>query len=527
MALPGVFGRFTSGIFGNALGYGVGSAMGPALAPSVQDIANELWMLHPSRPIDPSIAAQVAIKHPGLFGAMEHESQLSGFNSGRFKSIIDAINVPLGLGEMLELFRRGDISEAELEAGLRSALVENDWIAHTAKLARILLSPAELAAMRQQGFIDEGEHKSRARLQGVTPADAELQFEIAGLPPGIGEAIELLRRGEINESRFAQIVREGHTKTKYTTDLLKLRRQPLSASIAAEALVRERVSQSRALEIAKENGLEREDFLLYSNMLGRPIAPGQAQDAVNRELVGPIGSEQSRSFFREVVARSDVRTEYADILYDLRINYPSLFQMRTLIENGAIDDDYARRILQSQGYEAKLAEGIIAGAHSKKTEKTKDLTQSMIIDLYEGGFEPQDWAVKSLIALGYDQAEAELLISLVDARRVISALRAQLNVIHRSYVNHKVSRDRAIEQLDAFGIGDVARDLLVESWDAERAANVTRLTNAQIGSALHKGIITKDDAVQRWMQNGYPQEDAEVLAKLATTAAPAANPVPA
>jgi hypothetical protein len=405
--------------------------------------------------------------------------------------------------------------------------MEDEWLDAFAKLIRVFLSPPELAAMRQQGFITAEEHVARAKLQGVEAADAELQFEIAGLPPGIAEAIELLRRGEINEARFEQIVREGHTKVKYTQDLLKLQRQPLSAAIAAESLVRERVTESRALEIAKENGLVPEDFKLYADMLGRPIAPGQAQDAVNRELVGPRDSEASRKFFREVVARSDVRTEYADVLYNLRINYPSLFQMRTLIETGAINDAYALDILLKQGYEAKLAQGIIDGAHSTKQAATKDLARSMVVDLYEGGFEPKEWAVQSLMSMGYDENEAELILSLIDAQRVIKALQAQLNVIHRSYVNHKVGRDQAIGELDNFGIGDVARNLLIGSWDAERDANVTRLTNAQIGSALHKGIIQKDDAIARWMQNGYPQDDANILAQLATTAAPtASNPVP-
>jgi hypothetical protein len=509
------------------MGYGVGSAMGPALAPGVQDIANELWSLHPDLPLEVSIAAQLALKRPGLLGAMQAEANMTGFSNPRFAQIMEAIDQPPGLGEMLELFRRKEISKDELIAGMRSALIEDAWLERVPILSRTMLSPSELAAMRQQQFISPENHRTRAALQGMEPADADLQFEIAGLPPGIGESIELLRRGKINEARFAQIVAEGHTKTKYTAELMELRHQPLSASIAAEALVRERLTKEHALQIGRINGLSDEDFLLYSNMLGRPIAPGQAQDAVNRELVGKIGSPESKTFFREVVARSDVRTEYADILYELRINYPSLFQLVKLIADGGVDDDYARIILRNEGYEAKLAEGIIHASHASKTAKTKDLAQAMIVELYEGGFEPHDWAIKALMALGYDQNESELLLSLVDARRVITALQSQLNVIHRTYTNHKVSREAAIAELDKFGIGDVARNLLIESWDAERAANVTRLSNAQIGSALHKGIIKRDDAVSRWQINGYPADDAAILADLAMKSAPTNNPVPA
>jgi hypothetical protein len=148
----------------------------------------------------------------------------------------------------------------------------------------------------------------------------------------------------------------------------------------------------------------------------------------------------------------------------------------------------------------------------------------MIEQLYEAGLETRDWAVGALQSIGYDANEADLYLSLLDARRVLKAINSRLNVIHRSYVNHKVGRNVAAEELDAEGIGDVARNLLLDQWDAERDANVTRLTNAQIGSALKHSIIRKDDAIMRWMQNGYPQDDANVLAELATVAPHGASP---
>ena len=167
---------------------------------------------------------------------------------------------------------------------------------------------------------------------------------------------------------------------------------------------------------------------------------------------------------------------------------------------------------------------VVTAAHSQKTKATKDLTRSMITDLYESGLEPRDWGIQRLTELGYDPQEADLILSLIDARQILTALRSQLNVIHRSYVNHKVDRQRAMGELDSFGVGDVARDLLLQSWDAEREANVTRLTNAQIGSALKHGILNQNDAIQRWEENGYPTEDATVLAKLALAAPHGASP---
>ncbi len=505
-----------SRFFQDAFGFGIGSATADAIRPFVQPEANKAWSLAPTKPLDPGDAALVEVRSDGAALDGGHEAAQTGLDSKRFAALVEASRTPPGAGELLELLRRGAVEGPAVEKALRQGGTRPEWTGPLLGLRRVFLSPADAAMARQQGFVDQAQAREIAGRGGVEPLDADLMFELSGLPYGIGEALDLLRRGKIDEGRFRQVVREGHTKTKYTDDLLALQFTPLSASIAAEALIRERVSEAEAVKIAAENGIRRDDFLLWSNMLGRPVGIGQAQQAVNRGLLDRAG-------FREVVARSDVRTEYADLLFALRRRLPSIFQLRGLIANGSISDALAGSILRDEGYSPELIDGIISAAHGDKTKGTKDLTQATVLELYEAGLESHAWAVTQLEGIGYDAGEAESLLLIQEARRLLGALNAAISRVHARFVGHEADEATATARLDALGITAEARNRLIELWDVEREANVRRLTAAQVGQALKHGLITRADAVGRWQGLGYPKEDAELLAGLA--GAPGSTPV--
>lgn len=500
----------------NAAGYATGQAASAAITPAVQPIANDLWTKNPSIPTPLQIAAQVAIKSPELEAKMRDEARKQGFGDTAFDAAMSATDVPPGVGELLELKRRGEISEADLIAGFRGAMIEERWIGDLAKLQWAKLSPADLAMARQQAFIDVAEQKQRSEEQGVDADDAELLFKLAGLPYGGGEALDLWRRDLISEDRVNQALEEGHLKLEFIEDFKKLRWQPLSASVAAEALIRQRMSESKAVQIAEQNGIHREDFLLWSQMLGRPISITEGLQLARR-------GEFTYGQFVDIVARSDVRTEFAPDLWKLRRVIPPLFQLSRLISSGSITPELGTKYILELGYDVELAHALADAGTKSKTRKQRDLAASMIADLYDAGLETRDWAMQGLQAYGYDESESALYLELLDARRLLAAEQANLNKIHLAYVGHKTNRTKATDDLDALGILPEVRNTLLETWTHEREANVQRLTNAQIGSALKKGVIGEDDAIARWIANGYPQDDAEILARLAHKAGSTAS----
>lgn len=458
-------------------------------------------------PLD--MAAASALKTPANEPQARKWASQQGYGDDVFDAALDATDVPPGVSELLELYNRGLLSDSAVIDGFRSGMIEERWLTILLRLAETPLSPAEAATARQQGFITAAQQADFASKAGVSGEDAELQYQIVGLPPGIGEALVMLRRGIINEDTFAQIVREGHTKTKYTDQLLALRTEPLSASIAAEALIRERMSEDDAVRIAAENGLSKEDFLAWSNMLGRPIATGEALTLVNR-------GKMTLAEFREVVARSDVRTEYTDQILELRTHYPSLFQITHAVQSGGVDDELALRTLKLEGYTDEWSEAIVKAAHKTKTAGTKNLSLSVIATLFDAGLEDEHDALEQIKSLGYDDSEAALYLELHEARRYVSEITRATNIVRSKYVARIIDEAEARRLLDVLDLRASTKTRLMTIWSDERDANVRVLSASQIANAFKYTIIDGVEAKQRLMHLGYSEADAFIIIELST-----------
>lgn len=506
MALdPGKFGVRT---IEEAAAFAIGGATAPAILWIVRPIAQRLNAENPNEILQPNDLATAEIRRYGKGWSGAGEAAKSAIDNTNYGILLDALRSPPSSGEVLELARRKVITPEQLKIALARGGIDPEWLDEYLDLMRVHMSAQDLAMARQQGFISDGEAQTRSALQGVDAADADLLFQLSGLPPGAEQMIELWRRGEVDEARVRQSLIEGHIKIKYADDVLKLRYTPLSASIAAEALIRQRISEPEAIAIAEKNGIRPDDFLLWSNMLGRPIATGQALQLARR---GEFTFEQ----FKEAVARSDVRTEYADDLWKLRRVIPPLFQVSRLLAAGSIPRSLGVKYIQEDGYDPELANAIADAAGKAKTHKTRDLAATQIDALYESGLESRQWAIDALIGLGYEQNEAEWHLELLEAKRLLAALQSDLSVIHRSYVSHKIDEEQAQTELDRLQMRNESRDLLLQTWTNEREANVARLTNAQIGMALKHAGMTRDEAITRWIGNGYPADDAAWLADIA------------
>jgi hypothetical protein len=488
--------------------FAIGGATTPAIEWIIRPIAHRLNSENTNEILMPSDLAIAEIRRYGKGWSGVSEAAKSAIDATNYDILLDTLRTPPSSGEALELTRRGKLDDQQLKLILARGGMDPEWIEEYVDLLRIHLTPADLAMARQQGFINDQEQHAHTIIQGLTVGDADLLFEMSGLPPGAEQMIELWRRGLIDEARVRQALIEGHIKIKYADDVLKLKMQPLSASIAAEALIRQRIPESQAIAIAEKNGITQEDFLLWSNMLGRPIATGQALQLARR-------GEFTFTQFKEAVARSDVRTEYADDLWKLRRVIPPLFQVSRLLAAGSIPRSLGVKYIMEDGYDAELAHAIADAAGKHKTAKTRDLAATQIDALYESGLETRKWAIDALIGLGYDANEAEWHLELLEAKRLLAALQSDLSLIHRSYVNHKITEEQAQQNLDKLQMRTEARDLLLQTWTNERTHNIARLTNAQIGMALKHANMPRAEAVRRWQENGYPLDDAQWLADIA------------
>lgn len=470
MAIGGTFPKFFTPftfVGGISVGTAVGQGVSSTISPLVRDIENERWAEFPSMPILAVEAAQLVASGERSLAWGKGEALNMGVNGDRFEALVDLIDTAPDLGTLLTLRRRDLISPADFAEGAKRQTIEDKWLGPLAALEQVLLSPAELANARQQGFIQEPEQKGQAALQGVNGDRAEVQFLLAGNPPGPMDALGMLRRDIIDEATYAQIIAEGRTKTKYTDAFLGLKEHVLNGRDVAGLWLRGWVNEAEAKKLGALDGWGPEEMeRLYQNR-GRPATTRQVHIGYARgaTLAGAANEEEA---IRTAVKQSNIRTEYADLLYAQRHTYPSAFVIRALAQDGTFSPELTETILVESGWKpewAKLAAEKWGGGN--------------------GAGPSTKWA---------DRARSRLF-----------------TVAHNEYLDGSLDEATARSVLAQIGASAAEQDVIIALWNAEQQISRLELSPSQIKKAHKKGLYTEALALAELEERGMTPEDADTF----------------
>lgn len=460
------------------LSFGLGTAARPALEPYVQSLSNDAWGLNAVVP-PPAIllaegVAQGQVAHDPAYAWAKQQ----GFDTAQMDAMVAVANVGPGAAYAFELWRRGLIDQTGFERALKRLGLEDQWVPALEGLHDVLLSSAELGMLQQQGFIDATRANAEGALQGVTSERQQLRFEASGLPPGVETALQMLRRNIIQPPEFAQIVREGHTKTKYTGELLALQNQVLSAATYVRAHLKGHATQTEMYAGGALTGYTPNDLDLWYLTEGRPATAHQIHIGYARGASLP-GAQNEQDAIATAVKQSDIRPEYTDIIYAGRATYPSLFQLTRLVEGGAISPDTGALWAHKSG----LADEVVTALQAS-------------------------WS-------GTGGGTA--------ADKHLARAQTQLwTTTHRAYLNSKATDAEATTALTAAGVASGSIPSVLNLWQEERKLDRKTLSAAQIKKAWVENVTnpdtgaawTRDEALAALIEIGYDPSDAATFLEL-------------
>lgn len=506
---------FWSKFFGSAgsqaAGFAIGLTAVPALEPGVQEIVNTAWSAAPVKPLPLVPMAQGVATRKIDDGYARGQAAMLGVSGDRFEQLVAVFEQGPGVSAAFELWRRGLTDAAGFENALREEGLRDEWVAALRGLHDVLLSPHDLAMARQQGFVDQARAESESALQGVTAERADLLFELAGLPPGIDPATEALHRGFIDDAGFAQIVREGHTKTKYTDLLLRLAKPLLRPATIVNLYLRGWITQADYHGRMAAWGYEAGQADDWYDASGRPAAPVQMYTAWARDVTGPDGSAMDETQFLKGIRESDIRPEWGPMLWGNRWNYPSLFQLRSAVQDGGITRDRALTILKYERYEHADAVALVDAWLRPTATGPKGLTAAELVAEYEGLYLTRAELVADLQAMGYSATTAAEKANAADARRTRLARNAAIAAIQKRYEEWRATEADVRTRLGELNVTTDAADHLLTLWGYERADKLRLLTPAQIKKAVGANLLTRADALTELEQLGYTAADATIL----------------
>jgi len=503
---------------GAIAGIAIGQALEDAVAPTFEVLTQTSWRNHPTKVLDPATAAQVDAQRLGGKVDTQDDAQRNGVGAARYSLLQQLAHTAPGVAEALTLWRRGDVETADFVHALEKAALEQRWLEPLQQLYVDRLDIASIANGVQQGFLPNPgvlpvtpttapgrvetvaaqniDVLAEARSQGYDLPRLRVLAGLAGLPPGPETLLMMLRRNIIERSDVERGIAQGHTKTEWTDAYLELAKAILTPSQAATLRLKGWISAQESYEIGALSGVGPADMDLLYQAGGRPPAPGQMATAVARGFA-------TEADFERAIVESDIRPEWAALLYAIRHNYPPLFQVERLLGSGTISDADATEWLTYDRYPPDVVAALVKGGHKAKVATVKELTRADVLTFYQARYIDAATARTDLTNLGYTAPEVDLLLEHADAQRVLRYLNSVVNKVESQYVGWKTTRQLAESELGAAGIGGSARDELLALWDVAREANRPRLTAAQILTLLQHDKITPQGAHDSLVARGY------------------------
>lgn len=505
--LRNLFGRF----FDTAFGYAVGGAASAAIDPLVNPLVEEAWRtavaVGDHRALNPADLANMVVQ--GVLDEADGaaEAAKSGMSADDFHRLYRVNGSPIAPDQALDLWDRGEISEADVDRALLQSRLKPEWVDTYKKLSRRILQADELANMVVQGILAQPDARAAAAKLGIEHADFDRMVLLAGNPPGPMEILEMWNRGILTEQDATLALRQSRLKPEWIEQFKQLRTNPASVSIAVEAVIKQRLPHAEGERIAAEHGIDAETFGLMVDAGGRPIATGQALTLFRR-------GEFTAADVTEAIARSNVRTDYAPDILKLATVLPSLIQVKQMLGTGAISDEIARGILHREGYEPDVVEGVIAAGHGTKLAGSKELTQAAILNGYASRQYDRATATELLQGLGYNADDVGILIGYADytaAKRMRDAI---IGVVKARYLQRDIDQSTASSMLDQAGVQPDERDHYLTLWEFDVQANPRLLTLAQLNAAVKAGILTVQQYRDYLPRLLYQKDEIEVLVQL-------------
>lgn len=474
---------------GLAIGTGLGGAIEDTVKPRLELFRQSQWEAHADIALPPGVAAEVAAENYDSYGNMTAEAARNGYNAARFQHLYDVTVTAPGMGELLTMLRRGTISGANFQHGLDKARLEPMWSSGLADLANVYIGIGDIAYAIVRGILPapsyvpvappkSGDKVPRypqvnidpvalAGKLGYSPEMLEIMVGRSGLSMAPGMAAQALFREIIGPNDYLLAIAEGDLRTEWADPVREVSRQIPTAGEAVQYQLRGFTDAAGRYALTRLHGMTDANSDILYNIAGRAPSDRQVYIGLARGAKYPATYADVPSPFREAIQRSDIRPEFADIVYQNRYSLPSAFVVRSLLTDGAIDAARGSTILQHEGWPPDLA----------------------------------DLVASHYAASGGTAADPH----------VTKAQNQLWTTTHTSYKAAEIDNATATASLGVVGVNAAAVPEILTIWAHERSLVRKQLSPAQVKKAYRDGIYTQAEATQKLLDRGYDQAEATVL----------------
>lgn len=483
-----------------------GRAISPVLVPGIKDMENFAWSTLRVHPLSVETAAALWVEGVWEKDRADTEASYTGYSTSRLEAIQQLLNDPPAVELLYQLWRRQQIDDTKFNQALKHLRVEEDYWKGLRALHDIRLSAEVVANAVQQGHMpndgilpqidptvvfpagyrqpqapdDAGpshvpltqiavDPTNEARAHGVDVDRLKILANLVGLPPGPEALLTMWNRNLIDEDSVDAGIREGHMKTKWAHAYKRMRWAVLTGPEYAELHLRDWITEGEMNRGGALTGHTPDQMRnLYRNR-GRTATPRQVWLAVARGKVGPRGVTATKLDHEQAIRRSNIRPEYSDMLWEIRFNYPPLFQLGRLVQAGAISPETAAKWAGFQLYGTDVTDALLiywrsvypgpvggVAGEAKAGPRTKAAQTTAITEI-RGAFllgQTDEGQARAWLAqIGVDADEIDGMIPIWDVMRAVPQRGLTAAQIKKAARNLPAAwpRARALDELELLG----------------------------------------------------------------------------
>jgi hypothetical protein len=346
-----------------------------------------------------------------------------GYSDLEMRRFADLGGEPPAVQELLLAWRRGKLTESQVDRALIQGPLRKEWIGVIKQLQWEPLSPDVAADAVNQGHMSLAAARAAARESGVLPDHFDLIVENAGLPPGLEFAEEAFNRGVITDAEWERMFLESRIKNRYIP-LMREMRTRLVPQETIRLLYREGVyTEAQAIDGMRSHGFSATD---------------------------------ARALIELEVAR---RTEGTKDL--------TRAQIIDLFEDEIIDADQASNMLRGQGYSDAEVQWQVMIAEVNKMRRFVNAATTRIRNAYVGGHIDEGEATDRLNGIGLSPRQIDNLMSIWDIERETLVAQLTPTQILTAAKKEIITWDDAYQRLIGRGYSPVDAAILVASNDGE------------------------------------------------------------
>lgn len=368
--------------------------------------------------LPPDLAALAVLRSVISQAEGEKIAALSGVSASDFQIMIDDTGEPPGPEQLDEAYRRGFISKARLERGIRQSRIRNEWVDVIEALRFSPMSVADAVNAVVQNHLSAQAAARIAEENGLTPGAVDTLIQTAGEPLSRTEMEQLYNRGLATKEEVLQALRESRLKDKYGEKAFELHTRIIEPRTLASAVEFGSISHADAIKHAMAYGYSEADAtVLVGEGSARKLFSFKNRVVTAAESLYEASGMSEQTFRDTIISLGFSKDEAgfivkaADFRKKERQITTTVNAVRAKFIAHHLTENQASSVLDKSGLLAAQRDQLIATWKTERSAVVRNLTEAQIIRALKKNSLTLQQVDDRLIQMGYSQVDAAILIA--------------------------------------------------------------------------------------------------------------------